>query len=60
MARQRQRKEAAIAAAAQLLGRKGGEKGGPARARVLSAEQRHRIAVMGGKARKAQAEHKHT
>lgn len=37
--------------AAVALGRRGGKKGGPARARVLSAEQRQEIARMGAAAR---------
>jgi hypothetical protein len=36
--------------AAKLLGHKGGEKGGPARARDLSPGRRKQIAAMGGKA----------
>lgn len=34
------------------LGRRGGKKGGPARARKLSAERRREIASMGGRAKK--------
>ena len=33
------------------VGRKGGIRGGPARADALSARRRHEIAVQGGKAR---------
>ncbi len=44
-----------LKAAAKLLGAKGGKKGGPARARKLTAGQREDIARKGGqaKARKA-------
>jgi hypothetical protein len=47
--------EAAISirAAAAKLGKKGGIKGGPARARALSEGQRSAIARMGAKARNA-------
>ena len=37
--------------AAVILGRKGGKKGGPARANKLSAEQRSKIAQMAAQAR---------
>lgn len=37
--------------AARMLGRRGGLKGGPARAKKLSAKRRHEIAVVGGLAR---------
>jgi hypothetical protein len=37
--------------AAVSLGRRGGKKGGPARAKVLSAARRKAIASMGGKAK---------
>lgn len=36
---------------AVVLGAKGGRKGGPARARKLTASRRKSIAAMGGKAR---------
>jgi len=36
---------------AKTLGSKGGKKGGPARAAVLTASQRSKIAAEGGKAR---------
>jgi hypothetical protein len=39
-----------LRAAAKLLGKKGGKKGGPARARRLTQAQIKEIAVMGGKA----------
>ena len=37
--------------AAQKLGSRGGVVGGPARDRKLSAAEKHRIALMGGRAR---------
>lgn len=40
----------ALQNAAKLLGEKGGEKGGPARARVLTKQQKIDIARKGGKA----------
>jgi hypothetical protein len=48
--RTRRTKEAALGAAAKLLGRKGGVKGGPTRAQVLSEVERKKIASMGGRA----------
>lgn len=39
--------------AAQKLGRLGGVKGGPARAEALTAEEKSKIASMGGEAAKA-------
>ena len=44
-------KATSLRQAAKLLGRKGGKKGGPARARELTAGQREEIARQGGKAR---------
>jgi hypothetical protein len=44
-------KEGALAAAAKLLGAKGGKKGGPARARALTKGQRSDIARKGGEAK---------
>jgi len=41
--------------AAKKLGHAGGVKGGPARAKALTAEEREAIARMGGKARAAKA-----
>ena len=38
---------------AVALGKKGGKKGGPARARALSKQERERIARLGAKAKKA-------
>lgn len=46
--RQRNQK---VKEAARTLGRRGGLKGGPARAKKLSAKRRHEIAVAGGLAR---------
>lgn len=43
--------------AAVSLGRRGGKKGGPARARKLSKSRRTAIARMGGKARVRKAKH---
>lgn len=43
-------KHSALHHAAKILGEKGGKKGGPARARVLTAAQRTEIARKGGKA----------
>ncbi len=43
----------ALAAAARVLGKKGGKTGGPARARALTKGQRSTIASMGGKAKAA-------
>lgn len=40
-----------LQAAAKLLGRKGGKRGGPARAKSLTAEQRESIARKGGNAK---------
>jgi hypothetical protein len=40
--------------AAQLLGKKGGKAGGPARDRVLTKAQKQEIASKGGKAKAAQ------
>jgi hypothetical protein len=37
--------------AAKKLGKKGGQKGGPARARVLTPSERSRIAAKGGRAK---------
>lgn len=37
--------------AAKLLGKRGGKRGGPARAAKLSPAERRRIALMGGRAR---------
>jgi len=45
--------KSSLAAAAKLLGKKGGKKGGPARARVLTQVQRSRIASLGGQAKAA-------
>lgn len=42
---------ASIKQAAKVLGKRGGEKGGPARAESLTAEQRSAIASEGGKAK---------
>jgi hypothetical protein len=42
--------ESSLKRAAQLLGKKGGKKGGPARARALTKGQRQEIASKGGKA----------
>ena len=39
--------------AAVALGKRGGAKGGPARAQVLSSERKKEIARLGGKARAA-------
>lgn len=47
-------KEYEASRAARILGAKGGKKGGPARAKVLTQSQRTAIARMGGKARRAQ------
>jgi hypothetical protein len=47
----RRTKEGALAAAAKLLGAKGGKKGGPARARSLTKGQRESIARKGGEAK---------
>ncbi len=43
-----------LAAAAKLLGRKGGKHGGPARDRALTKAQKVEIASKGGKAKAAQ------
>jgi hypothetical protein len=40
-----------ISDAAALLGKRGGKKGGPARAATLSADERRNIATSGGRAR---------
>ena len=45
------KKDSAMAAAAKILGKKGGKTGGPARARVLTAKQREDIARKGGQAK---------
>ncbi len=47
-----------LTAAAKILGKKGGKRGGPARAEVLTAAQRSEIARLGGKARQAAARKK--
>jgi hypothetical protein len=44
-------KETALANAARILGAKGGKKGGPARAKALTAKQREAIARKGGEAK---------
>jgi hypothetical protein len=41
----------AVSNAARVLGKRGGKKGGPARARQLTAAERKKIAAMGGKAK---------
>jgi len=40
--------------AAQMLGKRGGKKGGPARARMLTHDERVKIASAGGHAKAAQ------
>ncbi len=45
------KKTSTLHAAAQARGSRGGQKGGPARARALTAQERHRIAQKGGEAR---------
>jgi hypothetical protein len=40
-----------LTAAAKLMGAKGGKRGGPARARALTSEQRKKIAAAGGRAK---------
>lgn len=49
----RKKSTSGLSAAAKLLGKQGGKKGGPARAKVLTAGQRSSIASMGGKAKAA-------
>lgn len=44
-------KRSALAAAAKILGRRGGVKGGPARAEALTSKERSVIASKGGKAK---------
>ena len=51
----RKKSTSGLSAAAKLLGKQGGKKGGPARARVLTAGQRSSIASQGGKAKAAKA-----
>lgn len=45
------KKASAMAAAAKILGTKGGKTGGPARAKALTAKQREDIARKGGHAK---------
>ncbi len=45
--------ESNLTAAARMLGKKGGKRGGPARARKLTDVQKARIAALGGKAKAA-------
>lgn len=47
-----------VTVAAKKLGKLGGQKGGPARARVLTVGERSRIAAMGAKAKAAKAKRK--
>ena len=46
-------KKSSLAAAARILGAKGGKRGGPARAKALTAGERSAIASKGGKAKNA-------
>ena len=50
--------KSSLTAAAKLLGAKGGKKGGPARARVLTKAMRQKIAALGGKAKARQRQRK--
>jgi hypothetical protein len=51
IARKEQRAERPMTTPAQLLGRRGGLKGGPARAAKMTAEERHASAVKAARAR---------
>ncbi len=53
MAKKRDLKSS-LAAAAKMLGAKGGKRGGPARDEALTKAQKVEIATKGGKARQAQ------
>jgi hypothetical protein len=48
----KKKKQGSLSEAAKRLGSVGGKKGGPARARALTATQRTKIARMGGRAKK--------
>jgi hypothetical protein len=54
MAQKRKLKASSLTAAAKLLGKKGGKKGGPARAKALTPGQREKIAAAGGRAKARQ------
>lgn len=53
MSDEKSKKDNAIHDAAKKLGHLGGEKGGPARAKALTEQERSEIAREGGKARSA-------
>jgi hypothetical protein len=46
--------KSSLAAAARMLGAKGGRRGGPARDRALTKAQKQEIAAKGGRAKAAQ------